>query len=83
MKRNWTMWLILASLAACKAGTPTEATKASGSLPGKKGEGGVQIMTADDIKKLEAERPEMMRRASPLGEEKDPVEALRKQASGK
>lgn len=82
MRRNWVMLLILASLAGCKAGTPTEATKASGSPPSK-GEGGLKIMTADDMKKLQAERPEMIQRSTPLGAEKDPVEALRKQASGK
>ncbi|MFA7278849.1 MAG: hypothetical protein WC100_02030 [Sterolibacterium sp.] len=82
MRRNWTMWLIMACLAGCQAGTPTEATKASGSLPGK-ADGGLKIMTDEDMKKLQAERPEMIQRSSPLGEEKDPVEALRKQASGK
>jgi len=82
MKRHWTLLLILACLGGCQAGTPTEAAKAGSSPPDKK-EGGLKIMTDDDMKKLQAERPEMIQRSTALGEEKDPVEALRKQTTGK
>lgn len=82
MTRNWVILLFLASLAGCKGETPTGAATARGSLPGKE-EGGLKIMTADDMKKLQEERPEMIQRSTPLGEEKDPVEALRKEVTGK
>ena len=78
MKSLMTLILAIAALAGCNAGAPPEVAKVS---PATKGE--VKVLTPEDMKKLEEERKDMIKRPSPLGEEADPVEALRKQSTGK
>lgn len=46
-------------------------------------EGGLTVLTADDIAKLTEDRKDLINRPSPMNEEADAVEAVRKQVTGK
>lgn len=77
--------LTIPMLFGCNKGTPAEPAKAATETPkdgGFKPKMG-EAMTTEDMEKISAERKEMINRPSPLGEEKDAVETLRKQADEK
>lgn len=74
------LFLVISMLFGCNKGTPTESAKV---VPEAQKNGGLKVMTNDDMEKMQQERKEMINRPTPLGEEKDAVEALRKQAPEK
>lgn len=74
--------MILTMLMGCNPGTPSPPAKTS-PPPVMSKDGGLKVMTADDMAKLQEDRKDMINRPSPLGEEIDAVEAARKQAAGK
>lgn len=93
--RVFTILLITLTLFGCNKGTPTEPAKAVSDAPKTEPaktvsdtpkDGGIkygEAMTTEEMDKLMEGRKDMINRPTPLGEEKDAVEALRKQAAEK
>lgn len=72
--------LTTSMLLGCNKGTPAEPPK---NVSDTRLDGELKVMTSEDMNKLQEERRDMINRPTPLGEEKDAVEALRKQAAEK
>lgn len=74
------MLVLLAMLTGCNS-EPSSPAKAAPQSVMKSGE--TNVMTSEDMKKLQEDRADLIKRSSPSGEEKDAVEELRKKATGK
>lgn len=81
--RVFTILLITLTLFGCNKGTPTEPAKTVSDTPKDGGIKYGEAMTTEEMDKLMEGRKDMINRPTPLGEEKDAVEALRKQAAEK